>query len=120
MKGQSGKTINNFINAKSAIFISFGMGFVYSLIFLYLMSAFAEQIAWFCVFLVQIGLLGAAAGSFMEYTHLNGEAKKAKGGSATVEKKYKEDASGALALAVVMGLLACCFFACVCCGKASL
>lgn len=87
MKGQSGKTINNFINAKSAIFISFGMGFVYSLIFLYLMSAFAEQIAWFCVFLVQIGLLGAAAGGFMEYSHLKGLAK-GKNINSAVAKKY--------------------------------
>ncbi len=79
MSGQSGKTITNMVNAKSAILISFVMGFVYSLIFLYLMSAFAEQIAWFCVFLVQIGLLGAAAASFMEYSHLKGEAKDQKG-----------------------------------------
>ena len=31
-----------------------------------------------------------------------------------------KDASGAMAGAVVMGLLACCFVACVCCGKDSL
>jgi hypothetical protein len=70
MSGVAGKSIKDLVNAKDAMLISFGMSFVYSLIFLYLMSAFAEPIAWFCVFLIQVGLLGASLGSLMEYKSL--------------------------------------------------
>jgi len=70
MSGAAGKTIKAMIGAKEAMLISFGMAFVYSLIFLYLMSAFAEPIAWLCIALIQIGLIGATAGSFFAFVEL--------------------------------------------------
>lgn len=36
-----------------------GLAFVWSFIFIYLMSCFAETLAWCCVILIQIGLLAA-------------------------------------------------------------
>jgi len=67
----------NFLNSKAgsffmdmylssrAIYISMAMSIVYSVIFIYLMSWFAEIIAWCCIVLVQIGLIGMAAACFM-------------------------------------------------------
>jgi choline transporter-like protein 2/4/5 len=116
MAGAAGKTIKDMVNAKDAMLISFGMGFVYSLIFLYLMSAFAEPIAWLCVFLIQVGLFGAAAGSFFVYTDLHKKAGMKDLNTAEI-KKTNEEATGALVGAIVMGLIACCFLCCVVCGR---
>ena len=38
---------------------------IYCLIFIAIMSAFAEYIAWFCVILVQLGLIGGAVACYM-------------------------------------------------------
>lgn len=43
------------------------LSFVYCLLFIYLMSFFAEFIAWGIVILVQIGLIGGAIFCFGEY-----------------------------------------------------
>jgi len=43
------------------------MGIVYSLAFIYLMSAFAETIAWIIVILVEIALIGLTVYSYMMY-----------------------------------------------------
>jgi len=42
--------------------INIATGFVVSLAFIYLMSAFAEVIAWLCVALIQIGLIACTVG----------------------------------------------------------
>ena len=110
MQGKSGKFITDFVNAKDGIMISFGMGFVYSLLFIYLMSMFAEPIAWLCVFLIQFGLLGMTGASFFEYSHY-------KKGSSAEDKK---DAEGAMALTIVFGILSLAFACCVVCGRKSL
>lgn len=44
-----GTYFNDLYLSSRAIYISFGMSVVYSFIFIYLMSAFAETIAWVCV-----------------------------------------------------------------------
>jgi len=90
MSGAAGKTIKAMISAKEAMLISFGMGFVYSLVFLYLMSAFAEPIAWLCVALIQIGLLGAAVGSFFASVELKKKGKE-HGNSAAQTKTFNEE-----------------------------
>lgn len=110
MKGKSGKFINDFMNSKKAIMISFGMGFIYSLVLIKFLSAFAEPLAWFCVFLIQVALLGATAACFMEYSHL----KKSH------DAEDKKEASGTLGLTILFGILACAFACCVVCGRDSL
>merc|ERR1711998_105682 len=46
--------------SRKAIGISIAMSIVYSLAFIYLLSGFAEYIAWFCVILTQLGLIAGA------------------------------------------------------------
>jgi hypothetical protein len=42
------------------------MSVVYSIVFIYFLSAFGETLAWICVFVLQLGLLAAAgAGWYM-------------------------------------------------------
>lgn len=55
-----GKYFNDLYLASTAIYASFGMSIVYSFVFIYLMSFFAEPIAWACVVLVQLGLIGGS------------------------------------------------------------
>ena len=62
-----GSFFTDLYNASTSVYVSFGMALVWSLIFIYIMSMFAEALAWCCVFLIQIGLIGAAAGSFYMY-----------------------------------------------------
>jgi len=45
-----------------AIYISFGMGVIYCFIFIYLMSMFAETIAWICVGTAQLAFILLAIG----------------------------------------------------------
>jgi len=47
-----------------AIYVSMAMSIIYSVIFIYLMSWFAEVIAWCCIVLVQIGLIAMSAVCF--------------------------------------------------------
>lgn len=55
-----GSYFNDLYLSSNAIFISFGMSVVYSFVFIYLMSAFAEPIAWICVVLAQLAFIGGA------------------------------------------------------------
>jgi hypothetical protein len=56
----AGKYINDLYLSSTSIYISIGMSVIYSLAFIFLMSAFAETIAWFCVVCLQLSLLGGA------------------------------------------------------------
>lgn len=40
------------------------MSVIYSFVFIYLMSAFAEPIAWICVVLAQLAFIGGAVGGW--------------------------------------------------------
>lgn len=53
--------------ASKAIKTSVGLGVIYSLAFIYLMSWFAETLAWICVLLVQLTLVGGTAILYMVY-----------------------------------------------------
>jgi len=53
--------------ASKAIKTSIGLGVIYSLAFIYLMSWFAETLAWICVLLVQLTLIGATATLYIIY-----------------------------------------------------
>ena len=60
-KNNIGSVLTDIGDAKQAIGISLGAGLVWSLIFIKLLSAFAEQIAWCVIVCVQLGLVGACA-----------------------------------------------------------
>jgi hypothetical protein len=53
--------------ASRAIKTSIGLGVLYSLAFIYLMSFFAETLAWICVMLVQLTLIGGTAALYIVY-----------------------------------------------------
>jgi hypothetical protein len=61
---KAGSMVYDLYLSSRAIYISIGLSFVYSLLFIYLMSAFAETLAWICIFFLQIGLFLASATSF--------------------------------------------------------
>lgn len=54
-----GAYTNDLWLSSTSCYISIGMSVVYCLAYIYLMSAFAEPIAWFCVILLQFFLLGS-------------------------------------------------------------
>jgi hypothetical protein len=56
--------VNDLYLASNAIWASIALAPIYCFLFIAIMSAFAEAIAWICVGLVQIGLIGAAVVSY--------------------------------------------------------
>lgn len=44
------------------------MSIVYSILFVYFLSAFGETIAWICVVLIQLAFIGGAAAGFFAWT----------------------------------------------------
>lgn len=73
-ESSAGAYVNDINIASKAIKISVLMGLVYSLLFIYFMSAFGEPLAWFCVILIQLALLAATGVFYMLY---DGEVKNA-------------------------------------------
>jgi len=51
--------------SSSAIYFSMFMSIIYSIIFMYLMSFFAEKVAWCVVIVIQLGLIGITVAAFM-------------------------------------------------------
>jgi len=50
-----------------------GTSLVLAIIYIYLMSLFAEYVAWGLVFLIQVGFILMAFGGFYYYTQKTGE-----------------------------------------------
>ena len=71
--------LNDLYMSSRAVFWSMGLSFVYCIIFIYLMSYFAEYIAWAIVGLVQIGLFLASGFMFYEFAAIKGEDENTKG-----------------------------------------
>ena len=59
---EAGQFFNDMYLSSRAIYLSIFMSVVYAFLFIGLMSAFAEPIAWLCIVTIQLGLLGAAGG----------------------------------------------------------
>ena len=64
-----------------ALLFSMLSSLVLSVLYIYLMGAFAEYLAWGLIFLVQIGLVVISAGGFIYYTQA-GEENENKGSAA--------------------------------------
>lgn len=60
-------------NSWKAILLSMATSLVLAIIYIYLMSIFAEYVAWGLVFLIQIGFILMALGGFYFYTQKTGE-----------------------------------------------
>ena len=59
-----GSYFNDMYLSSRAVYASFGMGVVYCFIYIYLMSLFAETIAWVCVAVAQLGFILVAVGAW--------------------------------------------------------
>jgi hypothetical protein len=64
----AGQYANDLYLSSTSCYISIAMSVVYCLVYIYLMSAFAETIAWFCVVSLQLFLLGCTAALWMART----------------------------------------------------
>lgn len=95
-----------------AISWSCGISFLWCLIFLYLMSFFAETISWFIVILVQIGLFTASGLTLFQYNEIKSK------------EELTDDDQEAMRLLLIIGLstgiLGVLYFICVCCFYQSL
>lgn len=60
MSGQSGQAIQDLKAASRAIYTSVAMSIVYSICFIYFLSIFGEYLAWCCVIVLQLSLIGGA------------------------------------------------------------
>lgn len=121
----AGKYVDDLYLSSTSCYISIAMSVVYCLVYIYLMSAFAEPIAWFCVFVLQVFLAASAGGLwFVRMTQIEDHQQFLLDGTWTVGSKQDESATqteqALLAGSGLMGLLTIGFFCCVCCGYKSL
>lgn len=71
-----GQSMKDMYSSSTAIFMSMGLAFVWCVLYIYLMSFFAEYIAWAIIAITQLGLLALTIGSFMYFAQAGKEAKK--------------------------------------------
>lgn len=69
-----GVYLNDLYLSSTSIFVSMGSAFALCIIYIYLMSIFAEYLAWGLVILTQIGLVAVAGGAFVYRGQLAKEA----------------------------------------------
>jgi len=128
-KSGGGKVIMDLYYSSNAIYISFGLSFVWSLIFIYLMSMFAETLAWCCVVLIQLGLIAFTVLSYFQWKSADkdvAEAKAAEGYDSMSEaekKTFDSENPGPgfyMGMLIIFGLLSLTFLCMIWCGKASL
>ena len=60
MGSGAGPYLNDLYRSSRSIFLSLAMSVVYSILFIYFLSAFGETIAWICVVVLQLFLFGVA------------------------------------------------------------
>lgn len=59
-----GPYLNDLYRASRSIYVSLAMSVVYSILFIYFLSAFGETIAWICVVILQLGFVAVGALGF--------------------------------------------------------
>jgi len=114
-----GKYFNDLYLSSRAIYWSMAMGVVYCFILIAFLSAFAEPIAWICVALIQIGLLGVGvAGFFMRQQELERQNQIAM--TTDQLKLSNETANKYMMFGILGSILALLFCVCIFCGFRSL
>lgn len=98
--GGAGAKLNDLYLSSRAIYWSMGLSFVFCILYIYIMSIFAEYLAWALIILTQIGLFAVAAGAFVQRTQEN-----------DAEKKQMLLITG-----IVGGIFAVLFLMMICCG----
>ena len=62
-----GTVFEDMYKSSTSMYVSMGLALVWSIVYIYLMSFFAEQLAWCCIVLIQVGLFAASIFSFMKF-----------------------------------------------------
>jgi len=109
-KNPTGRKVYDLYLSSRAIYISIGMAVVYCLGYIYLMSLFAECIAWAMIALTQVGLIVGALYAVFLFKDRNSPAGPLS----------EDDARKVLVLAIILAVLAALFGLAVCCGFNSL
>lgn len=125
-QSSGGKYVNDIVQSQDAIYISMAMGCVYCILYIYLMSAFAECISWVCIVLTQIGLFGLTGACFaLRQQSIINRTAATKGqvtptGSKSATEAQEKQETYFLIGGIVAGILALAFCTCVICGRKSL
>jgi len=127
LNSKAGSVVMDMYLSSRAIYISMAMSIIYSIVFIYLMSWFAEVIAWCCIVLVQIGLIGMSAACFMarklsieEVAKTQKDKAQSAEAKAKVAKEQKDYQLYLLIGCIVFGVLALLFLCCIVCARKSL
>jgi len=107
-----GAAFNNMKKASTSIYIGMAMSIVWSLVFIYVISAFAETIAWGIIIATNVGLFAAGAMALLEYKD-----KLAEPSSDSLTNKPPTEY---LVIGIVILIVACIMLCMVCCGMSQL
>lgn len=107
----AGRKLQDLYLSSRAIYASMALSLVYCILFIYLMSAFAEYIAWACIGLTQIGLFIGSGVAFQQYF-----ASKSDLSGQTLTENQKNEQTLMLILGIVFGLFAVIFLILIWCG----
>lgn len=113
-----------------SIKISMCLSLVWSILYIYILSVFAETLSWCCVVLIQVGLILASVFSFMksnqdikklvtlktakQYDSMNIIERK------IFDDKYDKPYTNSITSGVVFAVLSCLFFTLIICARDSL
>jgi len=119
MKSGGGKIVSTIMKAKTDIYVSVATGFIFAFGLLYLMSAYAETIAWICIFFTGIGLLGGSVMCWFIRADIITE-RGAPGSGSAIEgedlNQSETEAFWLLVACIALACFGCCFCLCVVCG----
>lgn len=119
LKSKAGTYFMDLYNSSRAVYWSMGLALFWSILFIYLMSIFAEYLAWCCIILVQLGLFAAAIGSYFLWERSKeGKALAIENAKTATAKKEAEDdktPTYMLIAFIVLSLLAVIFFCLLVC-----
>ena len=96
--------MHDLYNSSHALITAVILSFIYSIVYIYLMSWFAEYLAWACVVLGELGLIFMGVSSTVNY----------------ISHPDYEDAPTSLVIGLACSIMAIVFAICICCGYSSL
>jgi len=123
--GGVGQYLFDVLNASTVIFICLGTAFLYALLFIGFLSAFAEPLCYLCIVVIQLGLITLPilfGYKFMQINKQIGDSKVE--GATPLPKEELELLEGQssiyLILAIGVAVLGVCFALCLWCSRESL
>lgn len=113
------KFLRDFYLSSRAIYWTMGLSFVYCIIIIYLLSWFAEQIAWGMIIIIQLGLFaGVGAGVFLHNETKAANAAILANNPQAPPSDLKKD--NGIVMALVFGIFALLYLCAIVCGRRSL